>query len=311
MAFISMTSMTNLNLITDTARGLYARTLYLVCHYLITNPRNDTQFSLAALEVLSCLARVRLTSESNGILANIVECKKTTKWICDFIVNQCSRPPPSHSKDMHSTIVAAYQCLAVFFHEHHYLLQDRECVNTILEVIELGISGSKSKSVAGVTLKASKELKPASMRVREAAESLLTCLMNHFGSCPPPPCPPDSITESFLLNESSLLKQLKIAHNVAPEDSYKYYRYFVVDGSLILSVLREASANSTVIILRSAFGKFCWSMTNQLIPTKKGFKPSPGLVRRPASVETAASRHKTLSFKYFPDSVERYPLNKL
>jgi hypothetical protein len=60
-------------------------------------------------------------------------------------VYQCSRPPPAHSKDLHSTIVAAFQCAAVWLVAHPYLLEDKECLNTVLEVVELGISGSKSQ----------------------------------------------------------------------------------------------------------------------------------------------------------------------
>ena len=31
------------------------------------------------------------------------------KWLCDYIVTQCSRPPQAHSRDLHSSIVAAFQ----------------------------------------------------------------------------------------------------------------------------------------------------------------------------------------------------------
>lgn len=211
---------------------------------------------------------------------------------------------------MHSTIVAAYQCLIVWFHEHSYLLQDRECVNTLLEVVELGISGSKSRSGNGITMKSAKELKPASMRVREAAESLLTCLMNHFGNCPPAPCPPDTMTGTFLLDEVSLLKYMKIAHNISADDSYKHYRYFVADSSLILSVLKEPHGDKTVIIIRSAFGKYCWTVNSQLIPTNRQSYLTPDVVPRPIPGDTPTNKHK-FSFKYFPDSVERIPLTKL
>ena len=38
-----------------------------------------------------------------------LECKRAVKWLCDYIVTQCSRPPQAHSKDLHSSIVAAFQ----------------------------------------------------------------------------------------------------------------------------------------------------------------------------------------------------------
>lgn len=180
----------------------------------------------------------------------------------------------------------------------------------LFEVVELGISGSKSRSNAGIVLKSEKELKPASMRVREAAESLLNCLMNHLGYCPPAPCPPDSIIGTFMLDEITVLKQLKIAHNVMPDDAHTMFKYFVVDSSLIIAVLKESLANKTAMIVRSAFGKYGWSLNSQLVASNAIVQPHPELVPRPACSETISTKHK-FSFKYFPDSVERIPLTKL
>lgn len=111
--------------------------------------------------------------------SDALECKRAVKWICDYICYQCSRPPPAHSKDLHSTIVAAFQCASAWLMQHPYLLQDKDCLTTVLEVVELGISGTKSAGKPGepVKLKEEKELKPASMRVRDAAEALLTIIL--------------------------------------------------------------------------------------------------------------------------------------
>ena len=42
-------------------------------------------------------------------------------------------------------IVAAFQCLSVWLVAHDFLLRDAECLHCVLEVVELGISGSKSQ----------------------------------------------------------------------------------------------------------------------------------------------------------------------
>ena len=42
-------------------------------------------------------------------------------------------------------IVAAFQCLTVWLIEHDYLMRDSECLQTVLQVVELGISGSRSQ----------------------------------------------------------------------------------------------------------------------------------------------------------------------
>ena len=49
----------------------------------------------------------------------------------------------------------------------------------MLEVVELGVSGSKSVGKPGepIKMKDEKELKPASMRVRDAADALLTIIL--------------------------------------------------------------------------------------------------------------------------------------
>ncbi|KAG8299168.1 hypothetical protein J6590_107557, partial [Homalodisca vitripennis] len=78
-------------------------------------------------------------------IEDALECKRAVKWVCDYIVYQCWRPPPAHSKDLHSTIVAAFQCAEAWLVAHPYLLQDKETLHTVLEVVELGISGSKSQ----------------------------------------------------------------------------------------------------------------------------------------------------------------------
>lgn len=48
-----------------------------------------------------------------------------------------------------------------------------------MEVVELGVSGTKSIGKPGepIKMKDEKELKPASMRVRDAAEALLTIIL--------------------------------------------------------------------------------------------------------------------------------------
>lgn len=59
------------------------------------------------------------------------------------------------------------------------MLRDKDCLMTVLEVAELGVSGSKSVGKPGeaTKMKDEKELKPASLRVRDAAENLLTCIL--------------------------------------------------------------------------------------------------------------------------------------
>lgn len=81
----------------------------------------------------------------NKFLQYVGESRRVVRVLCEYISVQCSRPPPAHSKDLHSTIVAAFNCCASWLFAHPYLATDSECMNLILQVIELGISGSKSQ----------------------------------------------------------------------------------------------------------------------------------------------------------------------
>ena len=50
-----------------------------------------------------------ITHTQCSYILDALECKRAVKWLCDYIVTQCSRPPQAHSKDLHSSIVAAFQ----------------------------------------------------------------------------------------------------------------------------------------------------------------------------------------------------------
>lgn len=178
-----------------------------------------------------------------------LERKRAVKWVCDYICYQCSRPPPAHSKDLHSTIVAAFQCTSAWLMQHPYLLQDKECLMVVLEVIELGISGSKSVGKPGdpIKLKDEKELKPVSMRVRESAETLLTNVLEHVGYFPNE-CGPQSV--SSLLDEIALYKhcisnpsQRNESSTITAEHAIQKFRYFVTENSTILALLEEPLGN--------------------------------------------------------------------
>lgn len=301
-----------------------------VCHLLLNQKKNDTQVSLAALEVLSEIARIHLPNK------NADESKKATNCICDYIVTQCSRPAPHHSKDMHSTLVAAYQCLAIWFSEHPYLLKDNLCLNTLIEVIELGISGSKStinnnemigngtankpqdQSTKSTVFKTFKELKPASMRVRESAEFLLDCLMNQFGCTPQSPCPPECVTGCCDLNEQSLLQL--ISENLPDnnfdkkeltlEDACKRFKYFISENAILIGFLNNPNSQSCYCLLRSPFGKFCWEMHFQLKADNSEIHSDYIDVARPISCLSHQPKNLPVP-KNFPSSVTRVPLSKI
>ncbi|XP_022233287.2 ral GTPase-activating protein subunit beta isoform X9 [Drosophila obscura] len=251
--------------------------------------------------------------EANLLSSDALECKRAVKWICDYICYQCSRPPPAHSKDLHSTIVAAFQCTAAWLMQHPYLLQDKDCLQTVLEVVELGISGTKSQSKSGdiPKFKDEKELKPASMRVRDAAENLLTIILEQVGYFPSE-CGPESI--SSLLDELALMKHCNSmvpAAAASTEQAIAKFKYFVTENSTILALLEEPLGNdqdpqpTVTLLIRGPFGRHAWTMQLRHLPrSKSGIKYHAINPGRPIPMNDISQRPECEQ-KNFPDGVDK------
>lgn len=94
-------------------------------------------------------------------------------------------------------------------------------------------------------MKGEKDLKPVSLRVRDAAELLLTSLVEKVGNFPNP-CGAHSL--SCLLDESSLCNQSSMQKTyfqteLAPSEAVKHFRYFATAEGAILGVLEEPLGN--------------------------------------------------------------------
>ncbi|XP_025157672.1 ral GTPase-activating protein subunit beta [Harpegnathos saltator] len=297
----------------DSAHALFVRATYLVCHRLISSWKTDLNISLAALEMLSGLARTHIR-ETARKLTDALECKRAVKWLCDYIAYQCWRPPPAHSKDLHSSIVAAFSCLTTWLTAHPQLLQDKDCLTTVLEVVELGVSGTKSVGKPGepIKMKDEKELKPASMRVRDAADALLTILLEQVGYFPSA-CGAQSL--SSLLDEVSLLRHCNswTGGRVARQAAVERFRYFVSENAIVLALLEEPLGNdqdpqpTVTVLIRGPFGRHAWTMQLRHLPRHRSsirsINNNPG---RPLPLAEAAPQ-TDYKPKFFPDNVDRIP----
>ena len=238
------------------------------------------------------------------------------KWVCDYIVAQCSRPPPAHSRDLHSSIVAAFQTCTTWLVHHPYLLQDKECLATVVEVAELGISGSKSSNRASdiPVMKEEKDLQPASRRVREAAEHLLSVVLEQVGYFPSA-CGAESLSPQLGEQElaahcHTLARDQELTH----AEAVKAFRYFVIDQSVVLAILEEPLGNSedpqptVTVLVRCPSNKAAWTLQLRHLPRHKSGQvqrsPNPG---RPMAMEEQGSRAETRP-TFFPDSIDRIPL---
>ncbi|XP_012866160.1 PREDICTED: ral GTPase-activating protein subunit beta [Dipodomys ordii] len=244
---------------TDSAAGLLIRSIHLVTQRLNSQWRQDMSISLAALELLSGLAKVKVMVDSG-------DRKRAISSVCSYIVYQCSRPAPLHSRDLHSMIVAAFQCLCVWLTEHPDMLDEKDCLKEVLEIVELGISGSKSRnSEQEVKYKGDKEPNPASMRVKDAAEATLTCIMQLLGAFPSPSGPASPCS---LVNETTLIKYSRL-----PTINKHSFRYFVLDNSVILAMLEQPLGNeqndffpSVTVLVRGMSGRLAWAQQLCLLP---------------------------------------------
>lgn len=104
-------------------------------------------------------------------------------------------------------------------------------------------------------LKHEKQLKPVSLRVRDAAEFLLTSLVEQVGNFPSP-TGTDSL--SCLLNEEDLFQKSclpKNDSNKSPMSAAQHFRYFAAsEGTILLGVLeqspnKKSGSNSNFFLL--------------------------------------------------------------
>ncbi|XP_031423892.1 ral GTPase-activating protein subunit beta isoform X7 [Clupea harengus] len=287
----------------DTASGLLIRSIHLVTQRLNSQWRPDMSISLAALELLAGLAKVKATVESS-------DRKRAVSSVCSYIVYQCSRPAPLHSRDLHSMIVAAFQCLCVWLTEHPDMLNEKDCLIEVLEIVELGISGSKSKTgEQEVRYKADKEHNPASMRVKDAAEATLSCIMQVLGAFPSPSGPASPCS---LLNEETLIKYSRLTST-----SHANFRYFVLDNSVILAMLEQPLGNeqtdpcpSVTMLIRGMSGRHAWTM--QLFHQPRGARANQKVFvpeARPTPKNDVGTRFN-VKHRPFPEEVDKIPFVK-
>lgn len=194
--------------------------------------------------------------------------------------------------------------------QHPYLLQDKDSLTNVLEVIELGISGSKSagKMDEPVKMMDEKELKPVSIRVRDAAETLLTIVLEQVGYFPNP-CGIHST--SSLLDEMTLMKHCNSGGN--QEQAIQKFRYFVTENSTVLAILDDQIGNSedsqptVTLLIRNGFGRHAWTAQLRHLPrSKSGTKYHAANPGRPIAMHDTPMRHE-VEQKFFPDSVEKVP----
>ena len=81
-----------------------------------------------------------------SIFSNLDErsAKKALVWVCEYIDFQAKQPPPAHSKDLHSIIIAAFSCISTWLSHHPWLMDDHVSSKNCLSVFKpLTVSPTK------------------------------------------------------------------------------------------------------------------------------------------------------------------------
>uniref|UniRef100_A0A183BS79 Rap-GAP domain-containing protein n=1 Tax=Globodera pallida TaxID=36090 RepID=A0A183BS79_GLOPA len=167
--------------------------------------------------------------------------------LCRFIDQQLQKPPPHHSRDMHSTVVAAYSCMNVWLNAAPALAEIESCLCTVAQTIELGITGGRDM--------APDRYKPASQRVRDAAEMLLHSLFA------------DAHDKRTAIDEFALVQKFGL--------DLAQFRHFYIGESTILSLYEAQPVvhlsdglPAVIAVFRTPFYE-PWATTLQLLPQAK------------------------------------------
>ncbi|XP_043978083.1 ral GTPase-activating protein subunit beta-like isoform X2 [Gambusia affinis] len=271
------------------AAVLWVHVVRLLTQRLTSQWRNDPAVCLSALEVLGGLAKVEVQVE-------VSERRRAVGSVCTYIVFQCGRPPPLHSRDLHSIIVAAFCCLNTWLTQNPVLLHQQECLLEVLEIVELGISGSRSRQDQKVVWKDDKDLNPASLRVKEAAEATLSCIMQASGAGPDA-----SFRDNALVLDDSSLKRS---------------RYFVLEGSVILATMEptpdrpdQEPSPSLLVILRGPSGHHSWTLQLHLLPKDgRDVQTQAAVVpRQPRLSDEDAGQRRSINHQLVLEHMERVP----
>ncbi|EGT53943.1 hypothetical protein CAEBREN_30422 [Caenorhabditis brenneri] len=265
----------------------------------------DHSTALAIIDVLNCISHVHHT-----VLFNNSKCGKQTAScratcrslnipltpvsyltvdvstgtlviasLCRFIEQQLNKPPPMHSKDLHSTVVAAYNAVAVWLTASPLLAECVGVLGTVCDVIQLGVTGSKSSPDLQKSSRDAVKPKAASQRVLEAAEALMYTLFCVVGRKPGP-----------------LRDERRLLHKYGPDRiNTSKFLHVLVNGDTLLS-LHEASHiqdipsdSASIVYVRRSPMQGANTGVAKLRPKAENYHPEIGGIAPPMTPMSAVS----------------------
>ena len=121
----------------EKASYCYNQIVSLICAPLKINHATlqNHSFALSIFDSLASIAAGDILNEDESV------CKIAISWIWHYVKMQIKRRSKEHTREMHSVIVAAYNCLIMLLITKPNLLRDKSTLQTVTNCIEIGISG--------------------------------------------------------------------------------------------------------------------------------------------------------------------------
>ncbi|XP_003374833.1 conserved hypothetical protein [Trichinella spiralis] len=170
--------------------------------------------------------------------------EKVLFTVCRVIESQLALPSRVHSRDLHSTIVAAFSFLENLLIRFPTLLNNEACLQAVCHMVELGLYGcvveiSEKRNAISFLLQVENldnvQKRPASQRVHDAADQLLHSMFTRVGE--------SFETVSRFEDEDFLLE------NIADQLIIKNEKFlYVLYNSL---VIKHDHTNETALVLRT------------------------------------------------------------
>eukprot|EP00038_Savillea_parva_P004093 m.133992 g.133992 ORF g.133992 m.133992 type:complete len:730 (-) comp11373_c0_seq2:1685-3874(-) len=208
--------------------------------------------------------------------ANLDECVRVVRTVCTYIEAQVKQPPFRQTKNLHTMILAAYNCLTYAITVMPSVVNSTSALREIVRAVALGLTGSvlDSKLVEpewSITTSGPRRLfasrfrdsthvstRSPSFRVQEAAVTLFNHLLG--------------------TNQKAGTHVQVDDSEIAREYGFKVQRlrYFVVDEKAIVGVVipdrsgdppefesfKDGDHDGVLLIIRDDVGKYVWRLSN-------------------------------------------------
>ncbi|KRX90705.1 Ral GTPase-activating protein subunit beta [Trichinella pseudospiralis] len=158
----------------DSKSASKLRTALISLSELLTAKKSSDYIAcLAIFDSLSTL----LNLPDDCFASDMQAFEKVLFTVCRVIESQLALPSRVHSRDLHSTIVAAFSFLENLLIRFPTLLNTESCLQAVCHMVELGLYGC----VVEVESLDKVQKRPASQRVHDAADQLLHSMFTRVG----------------------------------------------------------------------------------------------------------------------------------